>query len=25
VLDLFGVAHDNIRRWQGMKHDAVKD
>ena len=25
VLDLFGVAHDNIRRWQGMKHDAVED
>lgn len=25
VLDLFGVAHDNISRWQGMKHDAVKD
>jgi 4-hydroxy-3-polyprenylbenzoate decarboxylase len=25
VLDLFGVAHDNIKRWQGMKHDAVKD
>jgi len=25
VLDLFGVAHYNIRRWQGMKHDAVKD
>ena len=25
VLDLFGVAHDNIRRWQGMKNDAVKD
>ena len=25
VLDLFGVAHEGIRRWQGMKHDAVKD
>ena len=25
VLDLFGIAHENISRWQGMKHDAVKD
>jgi len=25
VLDLFGVAHDAISRWKGMKHDAVKD
>jgi polyprenyl P-hydroxybenzoate/phenylacrylic acid decarboxylase-like protein len=25
VLDLFGVEHDNIQRWQGMKHDVVKD
>jgi len=25
VLDLFGIAHQNISRWQGMKHDAVKD
>ena len=25
VLDLFGVEHDAIRRWQGMKHDIVKD
>ncbi len=25
VLDLFGVEHENISRWQGMKHDAVKD
>jgi 4-hydroxy-3-polyprenylbenzoate decarboxylase len=25
VLDLFGVAHDTISRWKGMKHDAVKD
>ena len=25
VLDLFGVEHDAIRRWQGMKRDIVKD
>jgi polyprenyl P-hydroxybenzoate/phenylacrylic acid decarboxylase-like protein len=25
VLDLFGVEHESIRRWQGMKHDVVKD
>ena len=25
VLDLFGVAHQNISRWQGMKHDVIKD
>jgi polyprenyl P-hydroxybenzoate/phenylacrylic acid decarboxylase-like protein len=25
VLDLFDVEHENIRRWQGMRHDAVKD
>ena len=25
VLDLFGVAHDTISRWKGMKHDVVKD
>ena len=25
VLDLFGVEHSNIQRWQGMKHDVVKD
>jgi polyprenyl P-hydroxybenzoate/phenylacrylic acid decarboxylase-like protein len=25
VLDLFGVRHDSIRRWQGMRHDVVKD
>jgi polyprenyl P-hydroxybenzoate/phenylacrylic acid decarboxylase-like protein len=25
VLDLFGVEHAGIQRWQGMKHDAVKD
>ena len=25
VLDLFGIAHEDISRWQGMKHDAVKD
>jgi polyprenyl P-hydroxybenzoate/phenylacrylic acid decarboxylase-like protein len=25
VLDLFGFAHENIKRWQGMKHDVVKD
>jgi polyprenyl P-hydroxybenzoate/phenylacrylic acid decarboxylase-like protein len=25
VLDLFGVVHENISRWQGMKHDAAKD
>ena len=25
VLDLFGVEHGGISRWQGMKHDVVKD
>jgi flavin prenyltransferase len=25
VLDLFSVTHENIRRWQGMRHDVVKD
>jgi polyprenyl P-hydroxybenzoate/phenylacrylic acid decarboxylase-like protein len=25
VLDLFGVEHEAIKRWQGMKHDSVKD
>jgi polyprenyl P-hydroxybenzoate/phenylacrylic acid decarboxylase-like protein len=25
VLDLFSVEHENIKRWQGMKHDVVKD
>jgi polyprenyl P-hydroxybenzoate/phenylacrylic acid decarboxylase-like protein len=25
VLDLFGVEHQNISRWQGMRHDVVKD
>jgi flavin prenyltransferase len=25
VLDLFGVEHEAIKRWQGMKHDIVKD
>jgi len=25
VLDLFGVRHDNIVRWQGMKSDAVSE
>ena len=25
VLDLFGVEHQDISRWRGMKHDAVKD
>ena len=25
VLDLFGVDTDGMKRWQGMKHDAVKD
>jgi polyprenyl P-hydroxybenzoate/phenylacrylic acid decarboxylase-like protein len=25
VLDLFGVEHSNISRWQGMRHDVVKD
>jgi polyprenyl P-hydroxybenzoate/phenylacrylic acid decarboxylase-like protein len=25
VLDLFNVEHENIRRWQGMRHDVVKD
>jgi polyprenyl P-hydroxybenzoate/phenylacrylic acid decarboxylase-like protein len=25
VLDLFNVEHESIRRWQGMKHDVVKD
>jgi polyprenyl P-hydroxybenzoate/phenylacrylic acid decarboxylase-like protein len=25
VLDLFGVRHESIQRWQGMRHDAVKD
>ena len=25
VLDLFGVEHDTIKRWQGMKHDIAKD
>jgi polyprenyl P-hydroxybenzoate/phenylacrylic acid decarboxylase-like protein len=24
VLDLFGVEHENIARWQGIKNDAVK-
>ncbi len=25
VLDLFSVEHTGIQRWQGMKHNAVKD
>ena len=25
VLDLFDVEHEAIKRWQGMKHDIVKD
>lgn len=25
VLDLFGVEHENITRWKGIKNDAVKD
>jgi polyprenyl P-hydroxybenzoate/phenylacrylic acid decarboxylase-like protein len=25
VLDLFDVEHESIKRWQGMKHDVVKD
>ena len=25
VLDLFGVEHEGISRWQGMKHDVLKD
>ena len=25
VLDLFGVEHEAIRRWQGMKHDIATD
>ncbi len=25
VLDLFGFEHDIIKRWQGMKHDILKD
>jgi polyprenyl P-hydroxybenzoate/phenylacrylic acid decarboxylase-like protein len=25
VLDLFGVEHSTINRWQGIKNDAVKD
>ena len=25
VLDLFGVEHEGIKRWQGMRHDVVKD
>ncbi len=25
VLDLFDVEHGSIKRWQGMKHDVVKD
>lgn len=25
VLDLFNVEHESIKRWQGMKHDVVKD
>ena len=25
VLDLFGVEHETIRRWQGIKSDEVKD
>jgi polyprenyl P-hydroxybenzoate/phenylacrylic acid decarboxylase-like protein len=25
VLDLFGLEHDTIKRWQGMKHDILKD
>jgi polyprenyl P-hydroxybenzoate/phenylacrylic acid decarboxylase-like protein len=25
VLDLFGIEHQNIARWQGIKNDAVKD
>jgi flavin prenyltransferase len=24
ILDLFGVQHENIKRWQGIKMDAVK-
>jgi polyprenyl P-hydroxybenzoate/phenylacrylic acid decarboxylase-like protein len=25
VLDLFDVEHESIKRWQGMKHDVVKE
>ena len=25
VLDLFGVEHETIRRWQGIKNDEVKE
>jgi 4-hydroxy-3-polyprenylbenzoate decarboxylase len=25
VLDLFGVEHDSVKRWQGMKNDVLKD
>lgn len=25
VLDLFSVEHEGIKRWQGMRHDVVKD
>jgi polyprenyl P-hydroxybenzoate/phenylacrylic acid decarboxylase-like protein len=25
VLDLFGVEHENISRWQGMRHDVIRD
>jgi polyprenyl P-hydroxybenzoate/phenylacrylic acid decarboxylase-like protein len=25
VLDLFGVEHGSIRRWQGMRHDILKN
>jgi polyprenyl P-hydroxybenzoate/phenylacrylic acid decarboxylase-like protein len=25
VLDLFGVEHESISRWQGMKNDALRD
>ena len=25
VLDLFSVEHESIKRWQGMRHDVVKD
>lgn len=25
VLDLFGVRHERLKRWQGMRHDVVKN
>ena len=25
VLDLFGVEHETIKRWKGMKNDVLRD